>query len=561
MYESQPWLKYYGDVPASIDYPSTTMYEELMQVAEKYPLSIAYDFFNTTATYQQFTHEIEQCARALASLGVGKGDRITISMPTSPQGVICIYAANKLGAVSSMIHPLSPPKKIAFYLNDSGSTYALTLDAFYPAFKEAMGESDLKTLILSRIPDYLPFPMNFLFGITKGRKIAKVPPDPQVRWWHELMQTAYPEVEKAPTESEEVAVIMYSGGTTGTPKGIMLSNKTFVAYSKMAGAWVNLTNEDSILGILPLFHGFGLGVCVNTLLMNGGKVVLVPQFSADVMAKLIKKKRPTYIVGIPTVYEALSKNKTFLNADLSCLKGAFCGADTLARTLKERIESSIREKGGDIVIQEGYGLTEALTAIMCMPQTEYREGSVGIPFPDMEAKIVETGSTDPVPVGEEGELCIRGPAVMMGYLNRPEETADTLKEHPDGKVWLHTGDIISMDEDGFFYFKLRLKRMIKSSGMNVYPVQVEDVLLQHPEVEQACVVGVPDEAQVERVKAFIVLKDPSKAGQDMIEELIAHCGEHLIKWSCPREIEFRTELPMTVIGKIDFKKLQDESIE
>lgn len=559
MYKSKPWLKFYGDVPTSIDYPTTTMYEELMKIVEKYPHSVAYDFFDTTATYQKFAEEIEQCARALSALGLQKGDRITISMPTSPQGVICVYAANKLGAASSMIHPLSPPKEIEFYLNDSESAFALTLDAFYPAFNKAMDSTGLKTLILSRIPDYLPFPKNVLFGLTKGRKIAKVPPDPKVRWWHELMQGSYPEAEKAPMDSDDLAVIMYSGGTTGTPKGIMLSNRTFVAYSKQAGAWVNLSSEDSILGILPIFHGFGLGVCINTFLMNGGKVVLVPQFSADVMAKLIKKKRPSYIVGIPTIYDALSNNKTFLTADLSCLKGAFCGADTLSRSLKEKFEGNVRQAGGDIVIQEGYGLTETLTAIMCMPQSEYREGSIGIPFPDMDAKVVKLGTTEEAPVGEEGELCIHGPIVMQGYLNRPEETADTLKEHADGKAWLHTGDITTMDEDGFFYFKLRLKRMIKSSGMNVYPFQIEEVLLQHPQVEQACVVGVPDKTQVERVKGFVVLGDPSMTGADMEEELIAHCRENLIKWSCPREIEFRTELPMTAIGKVDFKKLQDES--
>ena len=372
------------------------------------------------------------------------------------------------------------------------------------------------------------------------------------------MKGAYPEASKAPMDTDEMAVILYSGGTTGTPKGIMLSNRNFISEGMQVAAWGDLGSGGSMLAILPIFHGFGLGVCINAVFMGGGKSILVPQFTPETVAKLIKTKKPTFVVGVPTLFDALNRNPLFQKADLSCLKGAFSGADQLPRTVKEKFEQIVRRQGGTVQLREGYGLTEAVTGIMAMPMTEYREGSVGIVFPDMLVKIVKQGTMEEAPAGEIGEICLQGPAVMLGYLEMPEETAETLKTHPDGKVWLHTGDLATMDEDGFVYFKLRLKRMIKSSGMNVYPAQVEDVLYQHEAVRECCVIGVPDEVQMERVKAFVVLKDPGREGPEMEQELIRHSREHLIKWSCPREIEFRKALPMTLVGKVAFSCLEEE---
>jgi long-chain acyl-CoA synthetase len=375
-----------------------------------------------------------------------------------------------------------------------------------------------------------------------------------------MMRGDHPKVPDAVGEADDLAVIMYSGGTTGKPKGIMLSNLNFVSQGMMCAAWGDMNEYDSMLAILPIFHGFGLGVCINAMFMGGGKTILVPQFTAKTVAKLIATKRPSVIVGVPTLYDALTRDDSFARANLGCLRGAFCGADHLPRSVKEHFEDIVRTSagGGEIKLLEGYGLTEAVTAIMAMPTTEYRERSIGVPFPDMLAKIVVRGTTDEAAVGDDGEICVSGPAVMQGYLDHPEETAATLKTHADGRVWLHTGDIGAMDADGFFFFKLREKRMIKSSGMNVYPAEVEGVLTQHEAVDQACVIGVPDPQQIERVKAFVVLKDRSREGKAMEEELVAHCKEHLIKWSCPREIEFRAELPKTLIGKIDFKVLAEE---
>ena len=555
MYDTKPWLKFYGNIPRTIAYPRVTMYEALMQTVERYPERTAYDYLDHASTYKQFAHDIATCADALASLGLKQGDRITVALPTTPQGLICFYAANKLGAVASMIHPLSTAKEIAFYLNVSKSRFALALDDHYAKFKEIWEETDLETLILTSLSD----------GLSDSAAPSPTEhPDPRVRQWKTLMAGSYPPAPKSSMGPDDLAVILYSGGTTGMPKGIMLSNYNFVSEGMMAASFRQATHGGLpmvMLASLPIFHGFGLGICCNAMFMTGGTSILIPQFTADIVAALVKSKRPTSIAGVPTIYDALSRNPVFQSADLSCLKAATSGADTLPRTVKERFEEIVKKQGGTVQLVEGYGLTEAVTGIMATPTHAYREGSVGIPYPDMEAKIVKVGTTEDVPVGAEGELCVHGPAVMLGYLEQPEETAKTLQRHADGKIWLHTGDIFSMSEEGFFYFKLRLKRMIKSSGMNVYPAQVEAVLYQHPDVRDACVIGVPDEAQVERVKAIIVLKDPAQGGPDKQKELIKHCQEHLIKWSCPREMEFRDSLPLTRVGKIAYTVLEQEEID
>ncbi len=555
------WLKYYGTIPHSIDYPKISLYNALMRTVDRCPDSTAYDFFGYTSTYRQLAADIDRCAAALAALGLKKGDRITIAMPTAPQGVICFYAANKLGAVSSMIHPLSTESEIKFYLKTARSRFALTLDAFYGKFRNIKESAGLETLVLCRIPDYLTGLKKIGFNLTKGRKIPKVPPDPIVHWWGDLMKNNNPQAPGAEMRADDLAVIMFSGGTTGKPKGIMLSNMNFISEGMQVAEWGSIGSGDAILAILPIFHGFGLGVCINACFMGGAKSILVPQFTPETVARIIKSKRPSYVVGVPTLFDSLSRSPVFRKADLSCLRATFAGADSLPKTVKERFESVVKNCGGNVQLLEGYGLTEAVTAIMAMPPTEYREGSIGIPFPDMLAKIVRTDTIESAPPGEEGELCIHGPAVMLGYLDQPEETARVLKVHGDGLTWLHTGDIAVRDADGFFYFKLRQKRMIKSSGMNVYPIQVEEVLYRHPEVSEACVIGVPDESQVQRVKAFVVLKDPDRACPELEQQIIAYCREYLIRWSCPREVEFRATLPKTLVGKIAFNTLEKEEIE
>jgi long-chain acyl-CoA synthetase len=560
MSADRPWLAFYGNVPASLDYPPVTLYEAVAATAARVPDKTAWDFLDTTASYRELLASIDTCANGLAALGLGAGARIVIAMPTSPQGVIAFYAANKLGAVPALIHPLSTAPEIEHYLDASGARIALTLDAFYGNFAAARPRLPLDTLILARIADYLPALKRVGFWLAKGRKIPRVPHDRRVRWWKQMMGNPGPAAPRAQRSTDDPAAILFSGGTTGLPKGIVLTNRNFIAEGMQAAAWGGMAEHDSILAVLPIFHGFGLGVCVNAAFMAGGTSILVPVFSAETVAKLVRTKRPNVLVGVPTLFDALSRDPSLARADLSCLHVTFCGADTLPPPVKERFEKLVADRGGNVKLLEGYGLTEAVTGIMAMPVGEYREGSIGVPFPDMLAQICRPDSEEALPPGAEGEICLAGPAVMQGYLDDPEATARTLRRHADGRVWLHTGDLGKMDADGFFYFTARLKRLIKSSGFNVYPAQVEAVLYAHPLVAEACVAGVPDPAQVERVKAFVVLKDPAQAGVATEQALIEHCRAQLIKWSCPREVEFRRELPHTRVGKIDYKVLVAEHV-
>jgi len=562
MYEKKPWLKYYEDyIPESIDYPKKTIYGAVYDASVKYPNRIAYDFLDHTSTYKEFLHDIDRFANALYALGLRKGDRITICMPNCPQAIICFYAVNKIGGVTSMIHPLSPPKEVKFYLNLSNSKYAITLDAFYYNFKDILSDTSVEKLILAKITDYLSPLKKIGFKLTTGRKIRKVSSDPKVSWWKDLMETDYPPIERADIDTDELAVILYSGGTTGVPKGIELSNYNLNCLAMQASAQGPIVEDDSVLSILPIFHGFGLGVCVHTFLIDGGKCILVPKFSADTVLDLIKTKKPRYIAGVPTLYAALARNPKVSKVDFSCIKGAFCGGDHLPHDIKLEFENAVAKSGAKVALREGYGLTESVTGVTIMPKNTYRQGSVGIPISDIIIKIVKLGTFEEAPPGDEGEICVAGPTLMRGYLDHPEETEKTLKIHPDGRTWLHTGDAGYMDPDGFIYFKQRLKRIIISSGMNVYPSQIEDVLDSHPAVALSCVIGVPHPHKMTSVKAFVALKDQSMESKEFAKELIVYCQEHLIKWSCPEEIEFRKELPLTLIGKVAYGILEKEELE
>jgi long-chain acyl-CoA synthetase len=558
-FSNPPWLKFYGSISCSLEYPQITLYECLKQSSIKYPDSIAWDFMGTTCTYKNFLKEVDQFSAALNTLGFKKGDVITIGMPTAPQGIIPIYAVNKLGGVCSIIHPLSPPSQIETFLQISNSKWLMTLDMFYQQFKEGMAKTNVQKLILARISDYLKGFPKLAFQIKKGRKIPSIPADPQVVWMSDMIKHSNPPMEMQRMESNECAIILYTGGTTGTPKGVKLSNANLIAEGMQISAWGNLNHTQSVLAILPIFHVFGLAICVNTAFMVGGKSILIPIFTPKQVAKLIKKKRPTFLVGVPTLFETLATNLAFQKSDLSCLEATFSGADTLPRSTKEKFEAVVKTRGGKVQLLEGYGLTEAGGAVIAMPLGKYREGSMGVPIPDMLAKIVQPGTEEELPVGTVGEICVSGLNVMLGYSNQPEGNGQTIRKHSDGRIWLHTGDLASMDADGFFYFKSRLKRMLKVSGVSVYPGQVEKVLQNHPDVDSVCVIGVPDRLQMSRVKAFIVLKDKTKATEETKQGILKFGRDNLLIWEAPRDLEFRDELPKTWIGKVSFNELEKEA--
>ena len=563
-----PWVKYYGDTPAHLDYPRLTIYQILRRTAREHPDLVAYEFMNKQTTYAQFMQRIDRVARGLVALGIGKGDRVTICMPNCPQALDTFYALNRIGAVSNMIHPLSAPAEIAFYLNFSRSKAILTLDQFYPKLDEIRDqlENPVKILI-AFVKDELPLPLKQLYPLTKdARKVPKLPKDGDYILWRDFLRAGEKVKDLPPDDvmlSREGASILYSGGTTGTTKGILLSSDNFnaTALQTIAASGVPLGNIAGMkmLSVMPVFHGFGLGIGIHTALVGGARCILVPRFDLKTYAELLIKKKPNFIPGVPTLFEALLRTNLLDNADLSFLIGMFSGGDSLSVELKKKVDEFLKNHNAKIQIREGYGTTECVTASCLTPKDYARSGSIGVPFPDTYYKIVKTGTEDEVEPNIEGEICISGPSVMMCYIDNPEETAQTLRRHADGRIWCHTGDLGTMDADGFVYFRQRIKRMIITSGYNVYPSQLENIIDGHEKVLLSCVVGVKDKYKMQKVKAFVVLRPGFEPTEEVRQELFDHCRKHIAKYAMPYEIEFRTELPKTLVGKVAYRVLEEEA--
>jgi len=399
-----------------------------------------------------------------------------------------------------------------------------------------------------------------VFALGQGRKIKPVPYSDTVIDWAKLESgEEAPELEKPdPIGADEMAVILFSGGSMALPKAVMLSNRNFNALAIQVNAVSGpVVPGDKMLSILPFFHGFGFAVGVHALLIHSGTCILVPKFNAGTLSALIKKYRPQYMAGVPTLYAALAADKKFNKLKLDSFKGIFCGGDSLSPEIKNRFEKVLRKGGSGIMLIEGYGLTETVTACCIVPRNEYREWTIGVPCPDDWLKIVKPGTEEECAPMEDGEICVSGPTVMLGYYNDPAATAEVLKKHKDGRLWIHTADIGYMDADGFFYFKQRAKRIIKTSGIAVYPSHIEDVLNKHPAVRMSCVIGVPHESQGEVPKAYIMLNDGHKGTEDLKQDIGEICKNQLMPYSRPRSIEFIDEMPITRVGKVAFRELEE----
>ena len=560
-----PWLKFYGDMPAHLDYPQKTIYQIIRTTAQAHPNLVAYEFMNKETTYAQFMARIDRTAKALLASGIQKGDRVTICMPNSPQALDTFYAINRIGAVSNMIHPLSAPTEIAFYLNFSHSKAILTLDQFYGKLVEIEDQLEQPVLrIIAQIKDELPAPLNVIYPMTKAaRKYPKVPKDGKHIMWKDFLRGGEKITELPPDDMSylEGASILYSGGTTGTTKGILLSSANFnaTALQTIAASGCKDIIAKKMLSVMPVFHGFGLGIGIHTALVGGARCILVPQFNVKTYAQLLMKKKPNFIPGVPTLFEALLRTDLLENADLSFLDGMFSGGDSLSIELKHKVDDFLKAHKAKIQIREGYGTTECVTASCLTPKDYARSGSIGIPFPDTYYQIVKPGTEEEVEPNLEGEICISGPSVMMCYIDNPEETAQTLRRHADGRIWVHTGDLGTMDADGFVYFRQRIKRMIITSGYNVYPSQLENIIDGHEKVLLSCVVGVKDKYKMQKVKAYVVLRPGVEPTEEVRDELMKHCRRHIAKYAMPYEIEFREDLPKTLVGKVAYRVLEEEA--
>ncbi|MBE6942253.1 MAG: long-chain fatty acid--CoA ligase [Ruminococcaceae bacterium] len=558
---SAPWLAYYGNTPASLDYPHKTMYQLLAATAKQYPNNTAYIFQGKETTFASFMKRIEAAAKGLYHMGIRKGDKVTICMANTPQALDCFYALNRIGAIPNMIHPLSAAKEIAFYLNFSKSKAILTLDQFYNKVASISGELENPTQILiAKIADELPFPLNLLYPMTKGGH-HPLPKQGYKLWYTMVAEGKNAVLPKHDGKADDCAAILYSGGTTGTTKGIMLSNLNFNALGlqTIAASGFGSVAGMKMLSIMPVFHGFGLGIGIHTALIGGATCILVPQFSVKVYSDTLLKHKPELIPGVPTLFEALLRAEALEKADLSFLKGIFSGGDSLPPELKKKVDAFLKEHGCKEQIREGYGTTECVTASCLTPKDYARSGSIGVPFPDTYYKIVTPGTTEEVAPNTEGEICVSGPTVMLGYMDNPEETANTLRRHYDGRIWLHTGDLGHMDQDGFVYFRLRMKRMIITSGYNVYPSQLENIIDGYEKVLLSCVIGVKDTYRGQKVKAFVVPMPGIEPTEELKQEILDYCSSHIAKYAMPRELEFRTELPKTLVGKVAYRVLEEEA--
>ena len=557
----RPWLTSMGDVPANMEYFRGSMVEMLENNARLYPTNIAFDFMGKSTTYKEMAANIEKCARSLRTIGVRENDRVTIAMPNCPQAIYMFYAVNMIGAVANMVHPLSGEKELEFYINESESVTVVTLDQFYHKFEAIRENTCVVNIVIARIRDALSKPLRVGYMLTEGRKIKKIPEDAPVIMWDEFMRLGkacfwnY----KVKRGADDPAAILYSGGTTGTTKGILLTNLNFNALS----AQIIATNPmfrpgDKMLSAMPLFHGFGLGVCIHSMLAQGGRCILVPRFTAESYSKLITKYRCNFIAGVPTLYEALLRLPNMEKADLSCLKGVFSGGDSLSVELKKKFDKFLYDHKAVVQVREGYGTTETVTACCLTPITKAKEGSIGIPFPDTYIKIVKPDTDEELPYGEEGEILLAGPTVMKEYIKHPEETAQTLRRHADGLTWVYTGDLGYMDEEGFIYFRGRSKRMIISSGYNIYPAQLENIFDANELVQMSCVIGVPDPYRMHRPKVFVTLKPGVPASEETRQAIMDYAAKHIAKYAMPKELEFRESLPKTLVGKVAYRQLEEE---
>ena len=559
-----PWKDSMGDTPMHLDYFEGSMFEAVEIIAQKYPKNVAFDFMGKSTTYKELVEQIETCAKALKTIGIREGDKVTIAMPNCPQAIYLFYAVNLVGGIANMVHPLSAEKEIEFYLNDSESITAITLDQFYHKFEAIRKNTKIVNIIIASIRDALAEPIRSGYMLTEGRKIQKIPEDAPVIRWKDFMRLSrccfynY----KVQRTGDDPAVILYSGGTTGTTKGILLTNKNFNALGQQVIAANPMFRPgDKMLAAMPIFHGFGLGVCIHTMLTQGGRCILVPRFTPKTYAKDLVKKRCNFVAGVPTLYEALLRLPDMDGADLSCLKGVFSGGDSLSIELKKKLDKFLYDHKATVQVREGYGTTETVTACCLTPSHMYKEGSIGLPFPDTYIKIVEPGTDRELPYGQEGEILLAGPTVMREYVHHPEETAQALRTHDDGLTWVYTGDLGSMDAQGFVYFKGRAKRMIVTSGYNVYPAQIENILDANELVQMSCVIGVPDSYKMQKVKAFIKLVPGVEPSDATRQSILAYCRKHIAKYAMPYDIEFRDDLPKTLVGKVAYRVLEEEELK
>ena len=561
MTDHRPWFRVWrAGVPKTVaPFPHQSVFHLLADSAAGFPESTAIAFLGKHLTYRELLREVERFSAVLAGLGVQRGDRVGLLLPNSPQYVIAWYACQRLGAIAVGNNPLYTQRELAHQIKDFSPSVMIVLDQLYPAWAAVAHEAPVREVIVTELTDYMRFPLNLLAPI-KFKKDAKhegkpwppVPPGAQVRWWKDSVGAAGAPPPVADVDAEnDPATLVYTGGTTGLSKGAMLSHFNLSSNVRQVAPCITFfeRGKDGVMCILPFFHSFGL-VAMNFGISQAGTLVLLPRFEVKMALKQLHKEKPSFFPGVPRLFVALNEAPETPKYDLKSVKACISGAAPLPRAVAERFA----EVTGGAHLVEGYGLTETSPVTHVNPFDEPHHGTIGLPIPDTDCRIVALEDPDSeVPQGERGELCIKGPQVMLGYYNKPEATAEMIRGG-----WLHTGDIAIMDEDGFFQIVDRMKDMIIVSGFNVYPTEVEAVIYRHPVVLKVCVVGLPDERTGERVKAYVVAKDGASVTGEELEAWCRDPAQGLTGYRVPKEWEFRNELPETLIGKVLRRVLQEE---
>lgn len=556
MESQKPWLKLYpAEIPHDIKSDEKPLYYYLEQSALEFPTQIAIHFLGKEITYFALYQQSLKMANYLQSLGLQKGDRVSIMLPNCPQAVISYYGVLLAGGIVVQTNPLYMERELEYQLKDSESTFIITLDLLFPRVSKMKALTKLKHIIVTGIKDYLPFPKNLLYPFVQKRQnqmVVKVEHKGYTHLFHKIMEVAKPTVEDYKyIPSEDIALLQYTGGTTGFPKGVMLSHDNIALNTKMCSAWMyrSKRGKESILGIIPFFHVYGMTAVMNLSVMQGYKMILLPKFDATDTLKTIDKLKPTLFPGAPTIYIALLNHPDIQKYNLSSIECCISGSAPLPAEVQEKFE---KVTGGKLV--EGYGLSEASPVTHANFIWEKRKkGSVGVPWPSTDAVILSYEHGGIAEPNELGEIAVRGPQVMLGYWNKKEETEATMKDN-----WLLTGDIGYMDEEGYFYIVDRKKDMIIAGGFNIYPREIEEVLYEHEKVKEVVVAGIPDPYRGETVKAYIVLKENQQA---TTEEFNEYARKHLAAYKVPHIYEFRDELPKTAVGKILRRALIEEEKE
>ncbi len=550
----KPWLELYPDtIPKTLDYDRKPVQQYLTDAAQNYPDKTAIHFMGKELTYRELYKSSLKMATYLQTLDIKKGDRVAIMLPNSPQAVISYYGILYAGAIVVQTNPLYTERELEYQMKNSGAKAIIGLDILYPRIMKAIGNTDLQHVIVTAIKDYLPFPKNVIYPFIQKRDtgiVVKVKHEGNQHLFKEIMTRTSP--KEIPVDfdfDKDLALLQYTGGTTGNPKGVMLTHKNLIANATACDAWLYKMKkgEEKILGLLPLFHVYGMTTVLILGVMQGYEMILLPKFDAETTLKTIQKQRPTLFPGAPTIYIGLMNHPDIKKYDLSSIESCISGSAPLPVEVQERFEKST---GGKLV--EGYGLTETspVTHSNFLWDRERVKGSIGVPWPDTDAMIISMENGQPLEPGEVGEIAVKGPQVMQGYWNMPEETEQTIK---DG--WLLTGDLGYMDEKGYFYVVDRKKDMIIAGGFNIYPREIEEVLYEHPSVQEVVVAGVPDAYRGETVKAYVILKEGESVTEQQLDEF---ARKHLAAFKVPRIYEFKEELPKTAVGKILRRTLVDE---